>query len=130
MSTVREAIEAADKEFMAAFNRGDAAGVAALYTADARILPPDLDIMQGRKAIQGFWQGAMDIGCKSCTLTIAELHETEDTVIEVGNYTLDIEPAEGESMTDQGKYLIVWKQEDGAWKLDIDIWNSSLPAAG
>nr|HET6901451.1 hypothetical protein [Ktedonobacteraceae bacterium] len=23
-----------------------------------------------------------------------------------------------------GKYVVVWKQEGGDWRLDVDIWNS------
>jgi ketosteroid isomerase-like protein len=29
---------------------------------------------------------------------------------------------------DRGKYIVVWKDEGGKWKLHRDIWNSSLPA--
>ena len=130
MSDAREAIEAADREFVSAFNQGDAAGVAALYTADGKILPPNMEMMQGRDAVQAFWQGAMDMGCKTAALDIEDLVEQGEVIIEIGKYTLTIQPAEGGTITDRGKYVVIWKQEDGAWKLDIDIWNSSLPAAG
>jgi ketosteroid isomerase-like protein len=30
---------------------------------------------------------------------------------------------------DKGKYLVLWKKEDGKWKLHRDISNSDLPAA-
>jgi ketosteroid isomerase-like protein len=39
---------------MAAFNSGDAAGVAALYTADGQLAPPNSDIVQGIAGITGF----------------------------------------------------------------------------
>jgi ketosteroid isomerase-like protein len=29
---------------------------------------------------------------------------------------------------DQGKYIVIWKQDGGQWKLHRDIFNSSLPA--
>jgi hypothetical protein len=31
-------------------------------------------------------------------------------------------------MVDQGKYVVSWKKEEGVWKLDRDIWNTSSPA--
>ena len=37
----RAAIEAANRKFVEAFNRGDAAAVAALYVDDAKLLPPN-----------------------------------------------------------------------------------------
>ena len=35
---------------------------------------------------------------------------------------------DGQSVTDIGKYLVVWKREGGAWRLHIDIWNTNAPA--
>ena len=31
---------------------------------------------------------------------------------------------------DSGKFIVIWKQEGGQWKLHRDIWNSSMPPAG
>jgi ketosteroid isomerase-like protein len=30
---------------------------------------------------------------------------------------------------DRGKYITVWKKQQGQWKLHRDIWNTSMPAA-
>ena len=38
--TALEAVSAADRKFEEAFNRGDAAAVAAMYTTDGAVLPP------------------------------------------------------------------------------------------
>ena len=70
------------------------------------------------------------MGIKEVVLEIVEVVERGDMASEIGKYTLTIQPPGGETVTDRGKYLVVWKQEEGAWKIDIDIWNSSLPAAG
>ena len=32
-----------------------------------------------------------------------------------------------DQVADQGKYIVLWPQVDGAWKLHRDIFNSSLP---
>jgi ketosteroid isomerase-like protein len=47
------------------------------------------------------------------------------THIEVSKYTLQ---GEGDQVLDTGKYVVIWKQEDGQWKLHCDIFNSSMPA--
>ena len=54
MEDIREAIRSAIETFAGAFGRGDAAAVAAWYTADATLLPPDNPMMKGRDAI---WNG-------------------------------------------------------------------------
>ncbi len=122
---IAEAIAAANRGFLEAFARGDAAGAAAVYTEDAAILPPNGETMNGRAAIQGFWQGALDMGLVGATLETTELETYPTGAVEVGKYTLSVA---GGQVADQGKYIVVWKQEGGAWKWHRDIWNSSLPA--
>jgi uncharacterized protein (TIGR02246 family) len=121
---VRDAIAAANEEFMAAFNRGDAAGLAALYTDHGQVLPPNSDFVTGKPAIQTFWQAVMDMGIKEAELETVEVEGHGDTATEVSKFTLK---GEGGQVLDQGKYIIIWKQEDGQWKLHRDIFNSSMP---
>ncbi|KPK04105.1 MAG: hypothetical protein AMJ56_18035 [Anaerolineae bacterium SG8_19] len=110
---------------MVNFNRGDAAGMADLYTDDGQVLPPNSDFVIGKEAIQAFWQALMDMGIKEAKLDIVEVEEQDDLAVEVSKYTLQGE--EGQVL-DQGKYIVIWKREDGQWKLHRDIFNSSLPA--
>ena len=88
---IRDAIAAANEKFMAAVSRGDAAGLAALYTDNGQVLPPNSDFVRGRQAIQTFWQGIMDMGIKTATLEIVEVEDHGDTAIEVSTYTLQDE---------------------------------------
>ena len=122
---VRNAIAATNAKFLEAFRQGDAAGLAATYTSNGQALPTNSDIIEGKTALQGFWQAALDMGLKSGTLNTVELDDCGDTVIEIGKYTLQVA---GGQTVDEGKYLVVWKQEGGQWKWHRDIWNSSLPA--
>ncbi|NIO70601.1 MAG: SgcJ/EcaC family oxidoreductase [Anaerolineae bacterium] len=122
---VRDAIAAAVENWMATFNRGDAAGLASLHTENGQVLPPNSDFVTGRQAIQAFWQGAMDMGIKSAKLEIVEVEGHGDIAIEVSKYTLS---GEADQVLDTGKYIIIWKQVDGQWKLHRDIFNSSMPA--
>jgi len=121
---IREVLMAANEKFMAAFNQGDAAGLAALYTKNGQLLPAHSNFVTHQPAIQAFWQGAMDMGIKSARLETLETEEQGDTAYEVGKYTLQ---GEAGQLLDTGKYVVIWKQEDGQWKLHRDIWTSSLP---
>jgi len=124
VANLKEEIERQNSGFMAAFNKGDGAGVAALYTSDARILPPGGPMCSGRDEIQQFWQGLINMGGKNAVLETVSVELKGDTAFEVGKYSLSV----GE-MNDSGKYVVVWKSDEGSWKLHVDIWNSSLPAA-
>ncbi len=127
---VRQAIEAINKQFADAVKRGDAAAVAALYTEDARLLPPNGPTLVGREAIQNFFQSNIDAGVSDLQLTILEVGVVRDLAYEIGQYALTIQPEEGEALRDQGKYVVIWKRENGEWKLDVDIFNSSMPLPG
>lgn len=124
---IREGIAAANAGFMETFNRGDGAGMGALYTENGQLLPPNSDFITGQSAISAFWQGAMDMGIKTARLETVELEGQDDAAFEVGKYTL---AGEGGAVMDSGKFVVFWRKEGGKWKLHRDIWNSSLPAPG
>ena len=126
-SEVRDAIAVANEEFMAAVKRGDAAGLAALYTENGQVLPPNGDFVTGKGAIQMFWQAVMDMGIKEAKMEIVEVEGHGDTAIEISTFTLH---GAGGDVLDKGKYIVIWKREGGQWKLHRDIFNSSMPAPG
>ncbi len=123
-SEAAAAIAATNQRFMDAYDRGDAASVAAFYTSDGQLLPANSGTIQGHAAIEEFWTGAMAMGIKSAQLTTVELDVQGGTAIEIGQYSL---AGEGGMVLDQGKYLVVWKLDGGAWKLHRDMWTTSNP---
>lgn len=121
---LRQQIDFQTQKFMKAAAASDAAGVAALYTADAQLFPPNYVRVDGREAIQEFWQGVFtDSGATQFELTTVELTPAGDFAIETGTYKLGHQSGKP---LDRGKYIVVWKREGGQWKLHRDIWNSDL----
>ena len=59
---IHDAILAVEKTFMAAYNRGDAPGLAALYTPDAQIMPPNTEAVAGHPALEKLFKGFWDEG--------------------------------------------------------------------
>lgn len=118
-------ILAAEKTFMDIYRQGDAAGMAALYTENGQLMPPNSDFLTGPPVIQEWFQGIMDMGIKDIKLETLEVERHGDTASEVGRYTLE---GEGGQVLDQGKYVVNWKQEADQWKLHRDIFNTSMPA--
>ncbi len=119
---IDEEIAAEVEKFLAAFNSGDAAGVAMMYAEEGKIMPPNSEIFTGREAIQAFWKVPIDMGAKAA-LKIVEVEKHDDTAIEIGLYEL----SSGDQTLDKGKYMVVWKKVEGEWKMHRDIWNSNLP---
>jgi uncharacterized protein (TIGR02246 family) len=126
-SSIHAEIAAANEAFMAAAGRGDAAGLAALYTANGQLLPPNADFVTGPEALQGFWQAVLDMGIQKAELNTVEVEGFGETAVEVGKFKLF---GAEDQLLDQGKYIVYWKQQEGQWKLHRDIFNSSMPAPG
>ena len=126
----RAPLEKLGAAFAEAFNRGDIAAVAAMYSDDALVLPPDSDLVQGRSAIEALWKGTRDSGMKDLAFTVLDVHSSRDLAVEVGKADFKIQTAnQAESSSQTVKYVVVWKrQKDGAWRLFRDIWNS-MPSA-
>jgi uncharacterized protein (TIGR02246 family) len=126
---VRASLEKLGNAFADAYNRGDVAAVAAMYSDDAMVFPPDSDMVQGRSAIEALWKGTRDSGMKDLAFTVLDVHSSRDLAVEVGKADFKIQTAnQAEPLSQTVKYVVVWKrQKDGAWKLFRDIWNSMPP---
>ena len=111
------------KSFESLFAQGDTAGIANFYTDNGMLLPTGSDCIQGKQAIEAFWQETINMGIKNAKLDILEIEQHDDTAIELGQYTLS---SADDQVIDQGKYVVIWKYENGSWKLHRDIWNTSL----
>jgi len=122
---VRQAVDEGNRKFGAAAARKDYAGMAALYTANAKVLPPDAPIVSGKKAIEEFWRSAATaLGLTDVKLKTVDLEVTGDTAYEVGE--ADLKLGSGQAKV---KYLVVWlRGDDGQWRLHRDIWNN-MPAS-
>jgi uncharacterized protein (TIGR02246 family) len=126
---VRKAIEESNLKFGEAARQGDAAALAALYTEDATLLPPNSEMIKGREGIEAVWSAVIQMGAKGVVFTTVDVYGSGDLAYEVGNYVLTIQPEGQEPIEDKGKYVVVWKQiADGSWKMHVDIWNTSLLA--
>jgi uncharacterized protein (TIGR02246 family) len=116
---IRAAVEAGNRAFIAAFLRGDARAVADLYTEDAQVIAPGAPVAKGRAAIAAAWQKSIDTGVKDLTLDTAEVESSADLAAETGTVRL----VARDGAVTAGRYVVVWKRSDGAWKLHRDIWN-------
>jgi ketosteroid isomerase-like protein len=119
-------IEAFAGQWETALNTGDVEGIVALYTDDCRIMPPNRPLVTGREAARAEFGSMIDAGFTGKLHTI-EAFSAADLGYRVGTYELN---APGGEVIDRGKYIEVWRNVGGAWKIADDIWNSDMPAAG
>jgi uncharacterized protein (TIGR02246 family) len=109
--------------WVAAFNKGDAQAVAAMYTEDAYVLPPGSDIVKGRAAIEAFWRQAAQQMTDAKLTTLDVLPLGRNAAREIGTVSLKTKSQPPQEIV--GKYAVVWRKIDGRWKLATDIWNTN-----
>jgi len=115
-------IEKLNDVWTAAFNKGDAAAVVALYTEDAYVLPPGSGMVKGRAAIEAFWRQAAQQMSDAKLTTIDVLPLGRSAAREIGTVTLKTKSQPPQEVV--GKYVVVWRKIGRDWKLATDIWNT------
>jgi uncharacterized protein (TIGR02246 family) len=121
LAQTKSMIQQLNGEWMAAFNKGDAAAVTALYAEDAYVLPAGADMVKGRKAIQAFWaQTAQQLGDAKLT-TVDVMSLGPGAAREIGTFSFKTKGQSAEQVV--GKYAVVWRKIGGRWLLATDIWN-------
>jgi uncharacterized protein (TIGR02246 family) len=108
------------RDFESLFNTGDAAGMAAFYAEDARLLAEHADLVRGRDAIERFWREAIGRARAASavrTIRLDEVISSGDLGYALGTVVVRI-PADRELTT---KYATVWQRDaDGRWRLAVD----------
>ena len=103
-----------------------AAGLAALYTEDAQLLPPDMEPVNGRAAIQEFIAKNDPPGGPSFEFATIETMVFGDYAHRQGSFTVK---APDGSMLESGKFIELWKKVGGKWLIHRDMWSRNAPAA-
>jgi len=114
-------IEVVNAKWMELFNKGDFAGIAELYTADAVAFPPGSPMVRGKAAIGAMWKAMAEQAGNPRVTTLEVKRLGPATAREIGTFSLTTKGSSPKEIS--GKYLVVWERVRGQWKLAADIWN-------
>ncbi len=126
-TSVRAQIERRNAAFATSVVGSDGpAAVAAFYTPDAQVLPPNAPAVTGRAAIGAFWRGPNGGPPGPLRLETVDVEPGPggQTATEVGRYTITLPSG---TVVDEGKYIVLWRRVNGTWYLHRDMWNSDRP---
>ncbi|MGQ0383215.1 MAG: YybH family protein [Gammaproteobacteria bacterium] len=115
--------QAAADGWLAAFNSGDAAGLALMYSENSQLLPPDEPIVSGHGAIEGFWQ-RYNPGQVRLELSGVQSERVGAYWFREGTYSAKFAD-EGEPRI--GKFIELWVKIDNAWLLHRHMWSPNSP---
>ena len=122
MGTFHQSIQAANNRFMHAVKMRDEEAFVSLYTEGAILLLPSRDPLSGEPGVRTFFASFEARGIQEVQLTTLELEVLGDTAWERGSSEAY---GVGGKVLGKGKYIVIWKQIAGTWKLHRDILNAS-----
>jgi uncharacterized protein (TIGR02246 family) len=129
-AALRDAIQAREKEWSAAFLAGNSAGVAALYTEDGATVQASGDWFRGREAIAKSLQAQFDtIAVLAREDITEEVIPAGDYLVEIGHYSYQGTSKPGaKPRAAAGRYMVLWRKDaDGVWRLHRDIGSEVPP---
>ncbi|MGO9388828.1 YybH family protein [Rhodoblastus sp.] len=122
---IRGAMQAANTEFLSAYNnlKGDA--FAAMYAKDAVVMPPGSQPIMGAEAIGKFWADRIKPGNrKNHTYEILSVQRDGKLAYQTNRYTLDVVDATGAVKKVSGNAVRVFeKGPNGKWLIKVHIFN-------
>lgn len=124
LTAVKQHIHQANQMYGDRFQNNEPTWYADRYTQDACALPPNEAMVCGRDAIRAFnYNDGANAEIK-IIVTATAVYGNATEVIEEGTFDF---PDDNGGSYDKGKFIAIWKQEDGKWKLYREIWNSNNP---
>jgi ketosteroid isomerase-like protein len=124
-------LDALQDAYAVAYNAGDAAGLAALFTEDAMMSPP-LTASVDLAGIEASYVAQFEAGIPM-TLEIMreDFFVSGNMAVGWGAFQVTAAPPEGEPFTSGGRYGSVLRMEpDGTWKIFRHMFNYEVPPPG
>lgn len=119
-----QAIRKTNERWLALIRDHDAAAVSQLYASDGAMMAPGAPIAQGQPALQKAWGGLMQMPGFGLTFKADKIAIASggDMALDQGTYLFSLTGPNGPTK-DVGKYVVVWRNIDGQWKIAADIFN-------
>ena len=111
-------IDSINTKFSEQIMNGDSVALASHYAPDAELLFSNSEPIKGKDIVTA-WGSMIRSGTRNMIFTTTDLTGCDDFLIETGYYEIK----DNDNKVSKGKYVVVWKQQNGEWKLYRDIEN-------
>lgn len=113
----------AAKVFIEATAAGDAEALAALYTLDAVLMPPNAPAIHGRDAIRAVFANNFAMGPNTIEFGNYKLDVSGNRANLIWNWRSIIERSNAEPLRVLGRSSLYFKKtEDAGWLIDVDMF--------
>ncbi len=123
VASVRAAIEAGNRAYVAAYAASDAEALAGVYARDGARLSENGRMVRGHDAIARAATAFMSrVGPVHVELEQVDLWVIDDQAFETGVWSYTYTPPGETEKTTGGRYVTVWRrQDDGGWRILADM---------
>lgn len=123
LAATRDVIVAQNKRFTDAHVSGDVAAIDSMFLQDARSYPPGAPAAIGLPAIHALTVDFLKAGITEFREQTTAFYGNAEYVVDEGTYAMTY----GQGVSERGKYVNVWKQDNGRWRIQANIWNTDPP---
>ena len=116
LQKIRSIIEDLDKQFSKDFYNGDSVALANYYSSDAKF-----GSLKGKEILSAWGRmirNSIKDNARNLLFTTTAFTGDSVYMVELGIYE---ERDDKNNLKNKGRYLVVWKQENGEWKIYRDI---------
>ena len=121
-----QALKKAAEDYSASVTSNQFDVVKTFYAPSARVMPPGEATIQGTEAISGWLNGFNSVKNFKAVFSSPEIlvDSKGDNGYSVSSVSLSYDDDKGNKVSENMRDFHTWsKQDDGSWKIDIDIWN-------
>lgn len=122
----QEQIKTVIQQLTGAFNAKDAAKAAALYTPEAVVMPSNKTLSRGRSFVEQYYVSRFAEGATDLELQASEVKGSGTLAVAIGDYRLALKPAAGPQRRDRGKFVWIFREQNGVWMIDGIIFSSDF----
>ena len=123
LARARTVIAQQNKQFTDAHVAGAVAAIDSMFLPDARSYPPGAPAAIGLSAIHALTVDFLKAGITEFREETTAFYGDAALVVDEGVYTLTY----GKGLRERGKYINVWKNVEGGWRIQANIWNADPP---
>jgi ketosteroid isomerase-like protein len=112
-----------NKTWELAFNAGDTDALTKLYSEDAIVVPPSLEILNAQEQIKDYWTNQILSGTNNFRVQTINLKVQGDVIYQSAVWIATVTSNGVATDLDGEMTNVIARQTDGSWKIQLQSWN-------